>query len=373
MRDYSLFKHEDHRKESNGKAIACSKCHTIPSAAEPDRVAAANRPRGAQSFPYHDSCWGCHREQVFRGDRPAICTVCHTKVSPRMTSRDVYPNFPGPKHSNTEARELPAHFPHGLHLSATVRNWPGRPDDLSAGFVRVSFSTTTLGTTLPPRLACSACHSADGREPAALLPKVARIEEAFRTIKPDTFMTIPGGEGSSAHDSCFNCHWEAQEPTKDDCGGCHLARANYAETKLKAYRPAFLMPDASNLFKGWPAGLPKRVSLRFRHHTHSLSEDGKSETNEHGEKCTACHLNVTRVMPVRNPKAEVQIIACARCHATKRSIPGGEGVKLSISDELRRKDDPAKNYTCVACHAEAVGRERAPCSHYFAIGEPCPK
>src|SRR4051794_21987587 len=64
-RDYSIFKHEDHRKEANGKELLCSSCHTVSSPAQPDRINAATKPTINSSYPYHDSCFRCHREQVY--------------------------------------------------------------------------------------------------------------------------------------------------------------------------------------------------------------------------------------------------------------------------------------------------------------------
>src|SRR6185369_435622 len=85
-RDYSVFKHEDHGKDPRGKPLECSACHLISSPGQPDRISAKTKPESKSSFPYHDSCFGCHREQVYRGDQPQICSVCHTRVSPRATA-----------------------------------------------------------------------------------------------------------------------------------------------------------------------------------------------------------------------------------------------------------------------------------------------
>ena len=375
-RDYSLFKHEDHRKELNGRELACSKCHTIPSAAQPDRVAAATRPDSTLGYPFHDSCWRCHRQEVFHGDRPVICTVCHTRVSPRITSRDVHSQFPSPKHRDITARELPGYFPHGLHQNLMVWDRDRRWRDAGPGFsvlLRASFKATRLENAPMQGLNCAACHLKDERGPIALPANGVRSDESLKRIEADTFMTTPGEREANAHASCFNCHWQVQKPTKDDCEACHLSRAAYTTEKLATYRPVALLPNALRWFEDWPTGMPKRLTLKFQHNTHSLSDDGKSESNEHGEKCTTCHINITRVTPLKNSKLDVQIISCARCHAAKRSLPGAQSVKLSISDEIRLKQDRSKDYICVACHMAPVGREQPPCTHYFVIGEPCPK
>lgn len=375
-RDYSSFKHEDHRKDTNGKKLACSECHAIASPEEPDRIVAATLHKSASGFPYHDSCWRCHRTtppQVFRGDRPVICTVCHTRVGPKITPRDVYSHFPGPKHDNSETRELPAYFPHGLHLSLAV--WDRRPKP--NGVTMWAFSQVSFIETVPDNtalgLACASCHSTDGRGMAAPASRAGQVQEAFRKVEPDTLMTVPGEKGTSAHASCFNCHWKTQKPTKDDCEGCHLTRRDEAEIKLKTYRPPALSPDAAKWFEDWPAELPKRFTLKFRHNTHSLSEDGKTESNAHGGNCATCHINITRVRPSNAPEPDVEIITCASCHSAQHSIPNDKGEKLSISDEVEKREKLGKSYTCVACHTSAVGSEKTPCTHYFVIGKQCPK
>src|SRR5262249_10846332 len=157
-RDYSVFKHEDHRKEANGKELACSSCHTIPTPAQPDRIAAATKPTANSSYPYHDSCFRCHRQQVYRGDRPVICSVCHTRVSPRATARDVYSAFPGPKRGDIIAREFPGYFPHGIHQSVIAFHPRAEPRTRNLRFVRASFQNADEEAF--PEV-CARCHLAD--------------------------------------------------------------------------------------------------------------------------------------------------------------------------------------------------------------------
>jgi hypothetical protein len=370
-RDYSLFMHEDHRD-----GLKCSDCHTIPSAAEPDRIAAATKPSVVRGYPYHDSCLRCHRQQIFHGDRPVFCTVCHARVSTRMTAREVYSKFPSPRRGDIMAREFPGYFPHGLHQSLMASERPRRPRDANAtlSLLRASFNPAAPIENPPKTLDnCASCHFADERGPVPLPLRGLQSEETFKRIEPDTFKTIPGERGADAHAACFNCHWQAQKPTKDDCGGCHLSQSDYAARKLEIIRPPALSPNAVRWFKNWPAGLPKRISLKFRHDTHTPSLDGKSETNNHDVGCNTCHINVAQMTTLDIPKADVQIISCAPCHTKGFSIPVGRDVKVTIYDEMELKGDTAKNYTCVACHTSVIGREQPPCTHYSVIGQPCPE
>lgn len=371
-RDYSLFKHEDHRKELNGRELACSSCHTIASPQTPDRIAAATKPSVALGFPYHDSCLRCHQRQFYRGNFPVICTVCHTRVSPRLTARDVYPQFPGPRQSQVITREFPGYFPHGLHQSLMARQPRRAPDsDGELRLVKALFVTSSSDKIRLPEV-CSTCHLTDERGPVALPLKGIQDEETLKRIEADTFKSIPGDGQANAHASCFNCHWQAQKPTQEDCHGCHLARADYAARKLVVTEPAALSPNALKWFENWPAGMPKRFSLKFRHNTHTLSPDGKTESNNHDVGCTACHLNIAQMTTLSIPKADVQIAACARCHARDSAIPVAQGSKITIWGEMELKADASKKYTCIACHTSVIGREPPPCSHYAVKGEPCP-
>ncbi len=369
-RDYSIFKHEDHRKEASGKELLCSSCHTIASPVQPDRINAATKPTINSSYPYHDSCFRCHREQVYRGDRPQICAVCHTRVSPRSTANDVYSQFPKPKLGDIIVREFPGYYPHGLHEGLMARN---RQLNLSGRdtFVRASFVNAVEDEK--PKDICATCHYTDERGALPLPLAGLQTEDLFKRIEADTFRTIPGYREANGHAVCFNCHWQAQKPTKDDCNGCHLATGDYRKRALSIIQPPALSVNAVKWFKDWPIGLPKRFSLKFRHNTHTPSEDGKSEINNHDLGCTTCHANISQMTTLNIPKADVQIISCAPCHSATSAIPVAPGVRMTIYDEMTQKADTAKKYACVACHVSAVGREQPPCTHYAVIGQPCPQ
>lgn len=370
-RDYSIFKHEDHRKESNGQELACSSCHAIHSPAQPDRITAASKPSANSSYPYHDSCFRCHREQVYKGDRPQICIVCHTRVSPRTTANDVYTHFPNPKQGNVIVREFPGFFPHGLHQSVLALHRQREIID-RATFVRASFTQSLSSEQGSPDI-CATCHYTDERGIIVLPSGGLQSEETFKQIEADTFRTIPGYREPNGHATCFNCHWQSQKPTKDDCNGCHLAKNDYQKRALGIIQPPALSANAVRWFTNWPRDLPKRFSLKFRHNTHTRTEDGKTETNNHDLGCTTCHINIAQMTTLNIPKADVQIVSCAPCHSATSAIPVTVGVRLTIFDEMTLKEDGTKKYVCVACHISVVGREQPPCTHYAVIGQPCPQ
>ena len=88
----SSFEHESHRVPK--AKLNCSDCHII-APAKPN-VSAKAATTEVKNYPYHDKCLSCHRvtpPQLFRGSRPVICAVCHTRSSPGLTKNDMNP-FP---------------------------------------------------------------------------------------------------------------------------------------------------------------------------------------------------------------------------------------------------------------------------------------
>jgi predicted metal-binding protein len=221
-------------------------------------------------------------------------------------------------------------------------------------------------------LECDTCHKTDSRGPLALPLKGIQSEGTFNKIKADTFRTIPGGREADAHASCAKCHWQENKPTLNDCSGCHLTRSDYTAKTSGVFQPPALSPNAARWFKDWPKGVPMRRSLKFPHDTHTRSADG-TESNGHDIGCATCHVNIVQLTPQNPSKPDVEIIACAACHAP----PGEDRIRVGqdsvlISDEMTWKKDPSKNYTCVACHTAIIGSEQPPCSHYTALEQPCP-
>jgi hypothetical protein len=139
----------------------------------------------------------------------------------------------------------------------------------------------------------------------------------------DTFKSVP-----ATHASCFNCHWKTQEPTKDNCAGCH---------KLSSAPPAA---------RAWFT----RISVKFTH-----------AREQHTAECTTCHINITRASTLRGP--DVPITSCSGCHKTST-----DRTVASIETELeQRKKEPS--FTCAKCHTSDVGSKSAPPSHYALFSD----
>jgi hypothetical protein len=171
--DYSKFSHSTKKHQAE-----CKTCHTVPTktwSKFPDIV----------DYPDHAACVSCHRPQFFKGARPQICSVCHTKTSPRDEARYAFRN-------PASRLQFTIEFPHDKHQDVIAR----------------LFSSRTRGVDLahaPPQQQnynnCTICHASQNA----------------------TFKAAP-----KDHASCFNCHWKSQQPVAANCNGCHKLAAPYA-------------------------------------------------------------------------------------------------------------------------------------------------
>lgn len=325
----SSFEHESH--SASKRKLDCSHCHTIPSREAWDEIAAATKP-SIKGYPYHDSCLDCHSKkapQFFRGAAPSICIVCHTRSSPRLTKRDVYPQFP--KQIDPTLRQLPGYFPHEKHKPVI------KDLKIVAELKQVS---------------CEDCHKRDERTLVALL---VGGDEKPLTPGAGTFKISPGlpNDPPSAHTYCFACHWETNDetkkPSRNNCSGCHRTAEDFAQ------KGSFLLlPIRAPWFKDWPRGWPRRVSLKFRH-----------ERKEHVASCTSCHANIVETATL-NIK-DVSIVSCIKCHKSEKpKIFEEMEAEDEDSKEVRNKDLTSKDgkHPCSGCHTTLIGSAPPPCSHY---------
>ncbi len=317
------FKHEDHRLPKAKRN--CSDCHTIPSLDAPDTVAAATKTT-IKGYPYHDSCLECHRTtapQFFRGATPTICTVCHTRSSAHLTKEDMNPF---PMKSETSAPEFSTYYSHGLREHQVVTR------------------------------DCEKCHAKDARASVAI--RAGSSEELYKPAD-GTFKTSPSG-----HASCFgNCHWDKDDPKKDNCAGCHFMPDAFAR------KEHILLPaNVVALLKDWPRQWPKRLSLRFNHESKNHREAENPEL-----VCTACHINISRAEVLDIPNVPIATCASSRCHL-KTAKPSVEAEMLDEDDDIAegRNNDPKSKegkHTCTGCHTGIIGSLPPPCSHYKLFGD----
>jgi len=315
--DYSRFSHATKEHQSS-----CKTCHKTPTS---NWRKVAEFPDVAD-FPDHDACVRCHRPQFFKSARPAICSNCHQKTSPRDEARFEFRNANRP-------RQFAIEFPHDKHQDVIARAQPAATQTVSLRFLAHAVRPSTQTQTSPgsPRVQpawgggslrynnCELCHLANTRPPVA---PAAGWPDTFNPAA-NLFKTSP-----ESHASCFNCHWKNVEPVKDNCAGCHKLTSPYV-----------------------PDGVPVRKSMKFTH-----------AREQHVKECTACHINITKAASLKGLKPDVPITTCTECH-------NKEGLRLDVSGELAALDK-GRDFACVYCHTSAVGRRNPPSSHYLISGRP---
>jgi hypothetical protein len=298
--DYSKFSHATKKHQG-----ACNTCHKLPT----KNWQKVREFPDVADYPDHDACVSCHRAQFFRGAKPVICSVCHSKVSPRDDARFAFRN------PQTQ-RQFVIEFPHDKHQDVIAERMREFRLHGQAQFVRTSFTVNADGNTKHYNN-CEICHPSrsTASAPATGWPDAFVPDAAM-------FKAVP-----ASHASCFNCHWKAQQPISENCAGCH----KFAE------KP-YVWIDS-----------PKRISLKFRH-----------AREQHVAECSTCHINITKAATLRGLKPDVPITSCTECH-------NKDGLRLDVSNELAAIDKD-RGFTCVYCHTSDVGRRDPPSSHYLIAG-----
>jgi hypothetical protein len=303
--DYSRFSHATTKHRG-----ACNTCHQVPTT----NWKKVREFPDVADFPGHGACVACHRPQFFKGAKPVICSVCHSRVSPRDDARFLFPN-------PASAGQFLIEFPHDKHQDVIARMFRHLPIGEQSLFVSASFSYNLADDKTKHYNNCEICHVPRTTAPVA---PAAGWPDSF---VPDaaTFKDAP-----ASHAACFNCHWKAQQPTNENCAGCHKLPNNTSE-----------MPVLSEAHL--------RISLKFRH-----------AREQHIAECTVCHINITKSATLRGLKPDVPITSCTECH-------NKDGLRLDLNKELEAIDKN-RDFVCTYCHTSDVGRRDPPASHYLIAG-----
>ncbi len=333
---YTNFAHNiaAHRKES------CNSCHKSPNGFSNAEMLTGEKYKfpDINDYPEHASCLDCHRQQFFKGARPAICSICHTKVSPRDKARFAFPKA-------NQAQEFTIRFPHDVHQDIIAeRKTPSMREDgtTAAHFVNANFNFADDDKKTDYNN-CTICHApakAKIYNTASRQPQLAALENGLVASAHVDKITAPIGYFKgvpSGHDSCFSCHYSEQKPTRTDCAGCHIPNS----------RPA----AESNIIE--------RLSVKFNHE--QRTETG---TNPHDKECSSCHLRITQSNSLRTLNPDVPVFTCATkgngCHSDEIK---GE-VDLRGEDLLAKQANAQhKIQSCSYCHNSYVGSFQVPESH----------
>ena len=264
--DYSDFSHATKKHQAS-----CSTCHKITF---PD----------IKDYPNHDACVSCHRPQFFRGARPPICSVCHTKTSPRDEARLPFRN-------PAATRQFAIEFPHDRHQDVIAM---------------LRFSHAPQGYNN-----CTICH-------------------ASRTAM---FKAVPTG-----HSSCFNCHWKSQQPVADNCNGCHKLATPYTAKEAPLRISAKFIHDGGGEQKQHVAecttchiNITKSVTLR------GLKPDVPITA------CTECHNNDGLRQDLNKELVAIdkdRNFTCVYCHAANVGSldPPASHYLIAKRPPIKRKD-----------------------------------
>ena len=357
--DYSQFLHSTH---VTAQKLACDSCHKFPTKNWKDgRKGDAAFP-DVTEFPEHSSCLNCHRQQFFARERPApaICSNCHVNVTPRDTTRFLFPSLGDVADSQLKTREFISEFgvgfPHDKHVDVVGLNRPRFRQGAAAQFVAAAWWDASQKQPEQPK-SCPVCHQTyqpQGNSSEEYVTKPPKNLGDNFWLKKGTFQTIP-----NSHTVCFTCHNADSgiPPEPKDCQVCH--KLQQAEQKLKVdfdpKLPAVMAITDKTILDRWS----RRISAgAFRH-----------EGGEHPNlNCTGCH-NIT-VMNTLDPKSlRVPVRSCGGaegCHITATTDDGG-----ALNFEIDQKKANA-GFVCVKCHL-SFGQQVVPVTHVQAIPIPKPK
>jgi hypothetical protein len=311
-------------------------------------------------FPEHSSCLNCHREQFFARERPApvICSNCHIKITPRDTSRYLFPSLGDVNDPSKKRRELASEFgvgfPHDKHLDVVGFNTPEFKRDRDGWFIAASFQEKPKAGE--PK-SCPVCHQTyqpQGNSSEEYVTKPPKnIDDNF-WLKKGTFKTTP-----SSHTVCFSCHNAdlGIPPAPSDCNLCHKLLP--APQTIKVDFDPKVAADMGIIDKTMLRQWSRRISSgTFRH-----------EGGEHPNlSCMGCH-NVPTMNTLEVKSLKVPARSCGGaegCHITATSDDGGI---LNFEIDQKRKDS---HFVCTKCHI-TFGTEAVPEDHLKTIPTPKPK
>ena len=291
--------------------VDCGSCHKNPTS---NWVSARGFPDVAD-YPGHDSCVRCHQNDFFRGNRPAICTVCHVNAGPRANTR-----FPFP--AENRRQEFETIFPHDVHQNIIALN-ERKNRTAVVHFANASFDDDAKK---PEFNNCAICHATAAAVPAYTtlqpLRTAALANPEIETFAPKAafFKNMPQG-----HVSCFGCHYRGQEPVRTDCAGCHRLTSPYFESDIV-----------------------RRFSIKFDH----------SSDNHANKDCTVCHIRITQTSDLRAlVNADVPLLTCSSSACHVKELRGEIGKReKSIADKQ-------EVFQCAYCHTYSIGSYKIPENH----------
>lgn len=349
--DYASFSHETHVAKQN---LGCDSCHKFPSKNWQEVRKGDAAFQDVADFPEHSTCLNCHRKQFFARERPApiICSNCHVKVTPRDTTRFLFPSLGDVSTTIQQRRafvsEFRINFPHDKHLDVVSLNTPGS-EPVAAAFARVAWQEKKESENEPK--SCPVCHQTyqpqgtSDEEYVTNPPK--DLGDAF-WLKKGTFKTIP-----NSHTTCFTCHNAdvGIPPAPSDCNVCHK-----------------LTPAGKVFVSDFDAQVAERMKItdqtilitwRGRISSGTFRHEGGEHPNL---SCLSCH-HVETLNTLDRGTFKVPVKSCGGaegCHITATSDEGG-----ILNYEIDERKTKA-GFECTKCHV-GFGKHALPENHLKAI------
>ena len=321
----------------------CNACHKFPSENWQRVRSGKDAFPDLTEYPKHESCLNCHRQQFFKGARPAICSICHTNPSPRDSTRHAFPNpreiFDTTSKGKTAISDFAIAFPHDKHIEIVAGK-----QDRPTHFEKAIWSRSQAAWMAEE--SCSVCHQTykpqDKSDDEYVTKPPAKLGDAF-WLKKGTFKTAPIG-----HTTCFTCHSADSGilPGPENCAACHKLKPPAMPVDFDVKLPLSMSIDDKIMITSWR----RRTSAgTFRHEWFSHAD----------LSCSTCH-NVATMNTADPTTAKVSITSCSTCHVTATTDDGGA---LNFEIDSRRANS---NFQCVKCHLE-FGKLPIPDSHLNAI------
>ncbi len=343
--DYSRFSHTTH---VSTQKLNCDSCHKFPTKNWNEVRKGDSAFPDVAEFPEHSTCINCHRTQFFARERPqpVICSNCHVAVTPRDTTRFLFPSLgdvsSSQKPTPLALSEFAINFPHDKHLDVV-----GSLTRKSGFFVNAGWQQKTESTE--PK-SCPICHQTfhpQGTSDDEYITKPPKNLGDNFWLKKGTFKTAP-----NSHTLCFSCHNadSGLPPAPTDCNTCHKL------STFTSLKTDFDQKLAETI------GVVDRMTLKTWSHRIS-SGAFRHEGGAHPEiGCVNCH-NVSTMNTADQKSTSVPVRSCGGaegCHVTATSDEGG-----ILNFEVDQKKEKA-SFVCTKCHV-SFGQAATPESHLKVI------
>ncbi len=356
--DYSQFSHVTH---VTTEKLACDSCHKFPTKNWKDVRKGDEAFPDVADFPEHSSCLSCHRQQFFARERPApaICSNCHVGVTPRDTTRFLFPSLGDAMEPTLKTREFTSEFgvgfPHDKHVDVVGLDRRRFRPDARAQLVAIKWSFVPMQSVQSK--SCPICHQTyqpQGKSSEEYVTKPPKDLGDNFWLKKGTFQTVP-----NSHAVCFTCHNSESgiAPEPKDCQLCHK-----------------LLPPGQNLKVDFDPKLPAFIAITDktildRAKDRISSGAFRHECGAHPDlSCSGCH-NITAMNTIEPQTLKVPVRSCGGaegCHISATTDDGG-----ALNFEVDQKKANAA-FVCTKCHM-TFGREALPTGHLAAIPKTAPK